>query len=150
MATLTGFEPTLKFSRLCAILPQTCARLRVRGKNVKRVVCTNRAELRSSSVRICPKKIMTLSALSVSCARSDYFCRFSSPLCRSIATGDSENVSPFASGASLPLPLQVLATNSLYCLCSSSATPVCRLICNGIPPRFPLEVRAACLSPCLL
>ena len=56
-ATLTGFEPTLKFSRLCAIPPQTCARLRVRGENANQPVCTNRAELRSSSVRICPKTI---------------------------------------------------------------------------------------------
>jgi len=57
-ATLTGFEPNLKFSRLCAIPLQTCSMLRVRGQNTNQAVCTNRAELRSSSVRICPKKQM--------------------------------------------------------------------------------------------
>ena len=55
-ATLTGFEPTLNVSRLCAIPSQTCARLRVRGENANQPVCTDRAELRSSSVRFCPKK----------------------------------------------------------------------------------------------
>src|SRR5260370_41707927 len=54
-ATLTGFEPTSKVSRLCAILPQTCVTLRVRGEKANQAVCTNRAELRSSSVRFCPK-----------------------------------------------------------------------------------------------
>src|SRR5439155_15277800 len=49
-ATLTGFEPNLKFSRLCAIPLQTCSMLRVRGQNTNQAVCTNRAELRSSSV----------------------------------------------------------------------------------------------------
>ena len=56
-ATLTGFEPTLNFSRLCAIPSQTCARLHVRGESANQSICTIRAELRSSSVRNCPKTI---------------------------------------------------------------------------------------------
>src|SRR5438309_10211792 len=50
-ATLAGFEPTLKFSRLCAIPPQTCVTLRVGWENA------NRAELCGSSVRLCPKLV---------------------------------------------------------------------------------------------
>jgi hypothetical protein len=45
----------LTFSRLCTIPQQTCVRLRVRGENANRADCTNRAQLRSPSVRICPK-----------------------------------------------------------------------------------------------
>jgi hypothetical protein len=54
-ATLTGFEPASKISQCCAIPSQICGRLRVKTENANRPVCTNRAELRSSIVRICPK-----------------------------------------------------------------------------------------------
>jgi hypothetical protein len=47
----------LNFSRLCAIPLQICVRLRVRGENANWAVCAIRAELRSSTVRICPKTI---------------------------------------------------------------------------------------------
>jgi hypothetical protein len=66
-ATLTGFEPTLNFSRLCAIPSQICARLRVRGGNANQGVCMNRAELRGPSVRICPTTFSCLNSLA--CAR---------------------------------------------------------------------------------
>jgi hypothetical protein len=49
-----GIRPNLNFSRLCAIASQTCARLRVREENANQGICTIRAELRSSSVRLCP------------------------------------------------------------------------------------------------
>jgi hypothetical protein len=55
MATLTGFEPIFEISRYCAISPQICARLRVTREDANRPVCANRAELRISTVRICPK-----------------------------------------------------------------------------------------------
>ena len=61
-ATLTGFEPTFGISRPCAILTETCANQRVRGRNVNRPLCTIRAELRSSSVRNCPKAVSSLLA----------------------------------------------------------------------------------------
>jgi hypothetical protein len=51
-----GSRTNLKVSRLCAIPPQTCGMLRARGENANQPVCTIRAELRSSSVRICPNK----------------------------------------------------------------------------------------------
>src|SRR5438034_1654182 len=57
-ATLTGFEPTFEISQCCAIPLQIYARLRVTRENANPPLCTNRAELRSSSVRICPKKQM--------------------------------------------------------------------------------------------
>ena len=51
----TGIEPIFEVSRYCAIPAQICSRLRVRGENANRLVCTIRAGLRSSNVRICPK-----------------------------------------------------------------------------------------------
>jgi hypothetical protein len=57
MAARTGVEPTLNISRSCAIPSQICARLRVTAEIANQVVCTNRAELRSSTVRICPKPL---------------------------------------------------------------------------------------------
>jgi hypothetical protein len=56
MATLTGFEPAFEISRCCVISAQMCDRLRVTRENANWPVCTNRAELRSSRVRICPNK----------------------------------------------------------------------------------------------
>ena len=58
MATLTGFEPTFEISRYCAISAQICSRLRVRGKNAGQPLCTIRAQLRSQTVRFCPKRQM--------------------------------------------------------------------------------------------
>jgi hypothetical protein len=58
-ATLTGFEPTFEISRCRAISAQIYGRLRVKRENANRAGCTIRAQLRSSSVRFCPKKFLT-------------------------------------------------------------------------------------------
>src|SRR5439155_25836903 len=52
-----GFEPTIEICGSCAISAQKCARLRVTRENAHQAVCIIRAELRSSSVRICPKAV---------------------------------------------------------------------------------------------
>jgi hypothetical protein len=54
MATLTGFETTFEFSQIRAIPAETCGNQRVKCARLKSRVCTNRAELRSSTVRLCP------------------------------------------------------------------------------------------------
>lgn len=50
-------------SRCCTISPQICARLRVKGENANQPVCRNRAELRGSSVRLCPTTSFALNSL---------------------------------------------------------------------------------------
>src|ERR1043166_4992477 len=58
-ATLTGFEPTFDISLIRAITAQTCSSQRVNSTFSKTRVCTNRAELRSFTVRNCPKNEVT-------------------------------------------------------------------------------------------
>jgi len=52
---LTGFEPTLNDSRICAILPQIRGELRTYIYSAKMALWEIRAELRNPRVRICPK-----------------------------------------------------------------------------------------------
>jgi len=54
-ATLTGFEPIFEISLTRAIPAEICTDQRVNSTCRKLPVCTNRAELRSFSVRICPE-----------------------------------------------------------------------------------------------
>src|SRR6516164_4190592 len=60
----SAFKPTFEISRCCVTQTQRCVRLRVRGRDAIQAVCTIRAELRSSSVRNCPKKEFFLHAVS--------------------------------------------------------------------------------------
>ena len=53
----TGIEPTFEISLTCAIPVEICAIQHVSSTLSKARVCTIRAELRSLSVRICPKTI---------------------------------------------------------------------------------------------
>jgi hypothetical protein len=54
-AARTGVEPNFNISQISAISTETCGNQRVNRAHRKSTLCTNRAELRRSSVRICPK-----------------------------------------------------------------------------------------------
>src|ERR1043166_199431 len=58
-ATLTGFEPNFDISLIRAITAQTCSSQGVNSAFSNTPVCTNRAELRSFTVRNCPKNEVT-------------------------------------------------------------------------------------------
>src|ERR1700736_1865714 len=54
-ATLTGFKTSSNIAQTRVISAETCWKQRVNGTCRKLAVCTNRPELRTSSVRNCPK-----------------------------------------------------------------------------------------------
>ena len=56
-AARTGVEPAFEISVVSAIKAQTCSNQRVNCTSWKWALCTNRVELRSSTVRICPKSL---------------------------------------------------------------------------------------------
>src|SRR5439155_25899126 len=59
-AARTGVEPDFNIPQISTISAETCGNQRVNCIHLKPTLCTNRAELRSSSVRICPKALRTL------------------------------------------------------------------------------------------
>ncbi|PYJ49513.1 MAG: hypothetical protein DME83_11290 [Verrucomicrobia bacterium] len=54
-AARTGVEADFNISQLRVISTEICGNQRVNGRLANWPLCKNRAELRSSSVRICPK-----------------------------------------------------------------------------------------------